>query len=157
MKRGVRLVTDGTDNHLVLLDVSSFDITGRQAESACWTARAWSPTATHGARRPERRVVHLGIRIGTPALTTRGFGHDEFDRVAELMVEVLAHTEPGTTGAGAPSKANYTWPTESPTECGPPRPSCSTPTRSTRASTWAEGRPSGKPGPPGIGSRRHVH
>ena len=48
-----------------------------------------------------------GIRLGTPALTTRGFGHDEFDRVAELIVEVLSNTQPGTTKAGEPSKATY--------------------------------------------------
>ena len=48
-----------------------------------------------------------GIRFGTPALTTRGFGHDEFDRVAELVVDVLKSTQPRTTAAGAPSKANY--------------------------------------------------
>jgi len=49
-----------------------------------------------------------GIRLGTPALTTRGFGHDEFDRVAELMVHVLQNTQPGTTTDGRPSKASYT-------------------------------------------------
>ena len=47
------------------------------------------------------------VRLGTPALTTRGFGAAEFDRVAELMVEVLSNTQPGTTSAGAPSKASY--------------------------------------------------
>ena len=48
-----------------------------------------------------------GIRFGTPALTTRGFGHDEFDKVAELVVDVLNNTTPGTNKAGAPSKATY--------------------------------------------------
>ena len=48
-----------------------------------------------------------GIRFGTPALTTRGFGHDEFDKVAELMVEVLTNTQPGQTRSGSPSKASY--------------------------------------------------
>jgi glycine hydroxymethyltransferase len=41
-------------------------------------------------------------------LTTRGFGRDEFDKVAELIVEVLSQTTPKTTSAGAPSKATYT-------------------------------------------------
>jgi glycine hydroxymethyltransferase len=49
-----------------------------------------------------------GIRFGTPALTTRGFGRDEFDKVAELVVEVLTNTTPSTTKAGSPSKASYT-------------------------------------------------
>ena len=48
-----------------------------------------------------------GVRLGTPALTTRGFGHDEFDNVAELIVHVLQNTQPGTTKAGGPSKASY--------------------------------------------------
>jgi glycine hydroxymethyltransferase len=49
-----------------------------------------------------------GIRFGTPALTTRGFGADDLDRVAELVVGVLEGTSPGTTSAGAASKASYT-------------------------------------------------
>ena len=48
-----------------------------------------------------------GIRFGTPALTTRGFGAAEVDRVAELVVDVLKNTQPAQ-GAGGPSKAKYT-------------------------------------------------
>jgi glycine hydroxymethyltransferase len=104
--RGGTLVTGGTDNHLVLLDVTSFGLTGRQAESALLDAgvvtnRNSVPNDPNGA------WYTSGIRFGTPALTTRGFGHDEFDRVAELVVDVLKNTEPKTTSAGAPSKANY--------------------------------------------------
>jgi glycine hydroxymethyltransferase len=90
----------------VLLDVSSFGLTGRQAESALLDAgvvtnRNSVPSDPNGA------WYTSGIRFGTPALTTRGFGHDEFDRVAELVVDVLKNTEPGTTKAGGPSKASY--------------------------------------------------
>ena len=106
MSRGAKLVTDGTDNHIVLLDVSSFGLTGRQAESALLEAgvvtnRNSVPNDANGA------WYTSGIRFGTPALTTRGFGHDEFDTVAELVVDVLKNTTPGTTKAGAPSKASY--------------------------------------------------
>ena len=106
LSRGARLVTGGTDNHLVLLDVSSFGLTGRQAEAALLdsgvvTNRNSIPADPNGA------WYTSGIRFGTPALTTRGFGHDEFDRVAELVVDVLRNTEPGTTKAGGPSKATY--------------------------------------------------
>ena len=106
VSRGATLVTGGTDNHLVLLDVTSFGLTGRQAESALLDAgvvtnRNAVPADPNGA------WYTSGVRLGTPALTTRGFGHDEFDRVAELMIEVLAGTTPGTTSAGAPSKASY--------------------------------------------------
>ncbi|MEO5854028.1 MAG: glycine hydroxymethyltransferase [Nocardioides sp.] len=107
LTRGATLVTGGTDNHLVLLDVSPFGLTGRQAESALLDAgvvtnRNSVPQDVNGA------WYTSGVRLGTPALTTRGFGHDEFDKVAELIVDVLAHTQPGTTKAGGPSKASYT-------------------------------------------------
>src|SRR4029077_1786936 len=101
-----RLVTGGTDNHLVLLDVTSFGLTGRQAESALLDAgivtnRNSIPADPNGA------WYTSGIRLGTPALTTRGFGAAEFDRVAELVVDVLTNTQPGSGPAG-PSKAKYT-------------------------------------------------
>jgi len=105
-KRGAKLVTDGTDNHIVLVDVSNFGLTGRQAESALLDAgvvtnRNSVPSDPNGA------WYTSGVRLGTPALTTRGFGHDEFDTVAELIVDVLTNTQPGTTKAGEPSKASY--------------------------------------------------
>ena len=107
LKRGATLVTGGTDNHLVLLDVTSFGLTGRQAESALLDAgivtnRNAVPADPNGA------WYTSGVRLGTPALTTRGFGADEFDRVAELIVDVLKNTEPTTTASGAPGKAKYT-------------------------------------------------
>jgi glycine hydroxymethyltransferase len=106
LSRDASLVTGGTDNHIVLLDVSSFGLTGRQAESALLDAgvvtnRNSVPSDPNGA------WYTSGIRFGTPALTTRGFGGPEFDRVAELVVEVLRNTEPTTTSKGAPSKAGY--------------------------------------------------
>ena len=106
-KRGVDLVTDGTDNHLVLLDVTSFGLTGRQAESALLDAgivtnRNAVPSDPNGA------WYTSGVRIGTPALTTRGFGAAEFDRVAELIADVLGATTPTSTSSGEPSRAKYT-------------------------------------------------
>src|SRR5262245_29863734 len=106
LSRGAKLVAVGTANHVGLVDVSSFGITGRQAESALLDAgvvtnRNSVPNDPNGA------WYTSGIRLGTPALTTRGFGHDEFDRVAELIVHVLSNTEAGTTKAGGPSKASY--------------------------------------------------
>jgi glycine hydroxymethyltransferase len=105
LKRGARLVTGGTDNHIVLLDVQSFGLTGRQAESALLdsgvvTNRNSIPNDPNGA------WYSSGIRFGTPALTTRGFGAAEFDRVAELVVDVLTNTEP-TAASSGPSKAKY--------------------------------------------------
>jgi glycine hydroxymethyltransferase len=106
IRRGARLVTGGTDNHIVLVDVSGFGLTGRQAESALLDAgivtnRNAVPADPNGA------WYTSGIRLGTPALTTRGFGADEFDRTAELIVDVLSDTTPTATRDGAPSKARY--------------------------------------------------
>ncbi|MBS2938259.1 glycine hydroxymethyltransferase [Nocardioides sp. J2M5] len=106
LTRGATLVTGGTDNHLVLLDVSSFGLTGRQAESALLDAGVVTNRNSVPAD-PNGAWYTSGIRLGTPALTTRGFGHDEFDKVAELIVDVLSNTEAGTTKAGGPSKASY--------------------------------------------------
>ena len=99
LRRGARLVTGGTDNHLILIDVSSFGLTGRQAESALLDAgivtnRNAVPADPNGA------WYTSGVRIGTPALTTRGFGADEFDAVAELIVNVLRNTTPVTASSG---------------------------------------------------------
>ena len=88
----------------MLLDVTSFGLTGRQAESALLdsgvvTNRNSIPADPNGA------WYTSGIRFGTPALTTRGFGAAEFDRVAELVVDVLTNTNAAPQGT---SKAKYT-------------------------------------------------
>jgi glycine hydroxymethyltransferase len=106
MKRGARLVTNGTENHLVLIDVSTFGLTGRQAESALLdsgivTNRNSIPRDPNGA------WYTSGVRIGTPALTSRGFDGSDFDRVAELIVDVLSGTTPAAAPSGGASKAKY--------------------------------------------------
>jgi glycine hydroxymethyltransferase len=106
LRRGARLITGGTENHLVLLDVSSYGLTGRQAESALLdsgivTNRNAIPRDPNGA------WYTSGVRLGTPALTTRGFGTDDFDRVAELIVGVLSATSPAPAADGRASKAKY--------------------------------------------------
>jgi glycine hydroxymethyltransferase len=106
MRRGVRLVTGGTENHLALLDVTSFGLTGRQAESALLDAGIVT-NRNAIPRDPNGAWYTSGVRIGTPALTSRGFGADDFDRVGELMVDVLAATTPATAPSGGLSKAKY--------------------------------------------------
>jgi glycine hydroxymethyltransferase len=106
LSRGARLVSGGTDNHLILLDVTGYGLTGRQAESALLdsgivTNRNAIPADPNGA------WYTSGVRIGTPALTTRGLGTAEMDEIAGLMHTVLSQVRPGTTAAGAPSKASY--------------------------------------------------
>ncbi len=106
LRRGVNLVTGGTDNHLVLLDVNNFGLTGRQAEAALLesgivTNRNAVPNDPNGA------WYTSGVRLGTPALTTRGFTTSDMDAVADLIAGVLRHAKPTTTSKGEPSKAKY--------------------------------------------------
>jgi glycine hydroxymethyltransferase len=106
MKRGARLVTNGTENHLALIDVTSFGLTGRQAESALLDAGIVT-NRNAIPRDPNGAWYTSGVRIGTPALTSRGFGAVEFDRVAELIVDVLTGTQAAAAPSGGASKAKY--------------------------------------------------
>jgi glycine hydroxymethyltransferase len=106
LRRGASLVTGGTDNHLVLVDVSGYGLTGRQAESALVdsgivTNRNSIPGDPNGA------WYTSGIRLGTPALTTRGLGPAEMDDIAGFIDTVLASTRPAAGPDGAVSKARY--------------------------------------------------
>lgn len=106
LRRGARLVTGGTDNHLVLLDVSPHGLTGRQAEAALLAAgivtnRNAVPADPNGA------WYTSGVRLGTPALTSRGMGPAEMDEVAALVARVLGATEPGTTATGGASRVRF--------------------------------------------------
>jgi glycine hydroxymethyltransferase len=109
LRRGARLVTGGTENHLVLLDVSRYGLTGRQAESALLESGVVT-NRNSIPRDPNGAWYTSGIRLGTPALTTRGFGADDFDRVAELIVGVLSATSPAAAADGRTSKAKYDLP-----------------------------------------------
>ena len=107
MSRGVKLITDGTDNHLCLIDVqTSFGLTGRQAETALQESGIVTNRNVISAD-PNGAWYTSGVRVGTPALTSRGFGVDEFDRVAELIVATLTNTERATTAKGEPSMVKY--------------------------------------------------
>jgi glycine hydroxymethyltransferase len=92
--RGVRLVTGGTDNHLMLVDLTPFGITGAQAQKALDAAAITvNKNAIPFDTQPPMRTS--GIRLGTPAVTTRGFGPAEMERVAGWLVEVLEHLDDG--------------------------------------------------------------
>ena len=108
LKRGATLVTGGTDNHIVLLDVaSSFGLTGRQAEGALIDSGVVT-NRNSIPRDPNGAWYTSGIRLGTPALTSRGFTTSDMDVVAGLIADALAATKPVMTSAGAPGKAKYT-------------------------------------------------
>src|SRR5579863_3848279 len=104
LRRGTQLVTGGTGNHIVLLDVAaSFGLTGRQAESALLDAGVVT-NRNSVPRDPNGAWYTSGIRLGTPALTTLGFGPAEMDEIAEIMTAALRATAPAAAGA----KAKYT-------------------------------------------------
>ncbi|HLR31956.1 MAG TPA: serine hydroxymethyltransferase [Fodinibius sp.] len=96
MEKGYKLVSDGTDNHLILIDLRNKGLTGKKAEQALEKAnitlnKNMVPFDT------ESPFVTSGIRIGSPAMTSRGFGENEFKKVAELIDRVLQDPDSKTT------------------------------------------------------------
>ena len=102
---GFDLVTGGTDNHLMLVDLRSKNLTGKDAEATL--GRAHLTTNKNGVPFDTAKpMITSGIRLGTPAATSRGFGVAEFKRVGELIVEVLdGLKQNGVDGNGAVEKA----------------------------------------------------
>ena len=85
---GLRLISGGTDNHLVLVDLTETGVTGREAEEALCRGgivvnRNVIPFDPHPPR------LCSGIRLGTPAVTTRGFGKEEMKHIASLIIKVI--------------------------------------------------------------------
>lgn len=102
-RRGVQLITGGTDNHIVLMDVeASFGLTGRQAESALLDSGIVTNRNSVPAD-PNGPWYTSGVRMGTPALTTLGFNEQELDEVAAMIVDALR-----ATAVSGTSKAKYT-------------------------------------------------
>jgi glycine hydroxymethyltransferase len=85
---GMRIVSGGTDNHLVLVDLSPKGISGKDAEEAL-EAAGISANRNTIPFDPKPPLITSGIRLGTPAVTTRGFGTEEMKRIASLIVKVL--------------------------------------------------------------------
>ena len=87
-KRGLRIVSGGTDCHMFLLDLRAKNVTGKDAEDALGRAHM---TVNKNAipNDPQKPAVTSGIRIGSPAMTTRGFGEPEAEKLAGLMADVL--------------------------------------------------------------------
>ena len=88
MELGFNLVSGGTDNHLMLVDLRDRGLTGKKAEEALHRARI-TVNKNSVPNDPQKPWVTSGIRIGTPALTTRGFGPGEMKRIATWIGRVL--------------------------------------------------------------------
>ena len=87
-KRGLKLVSNGTDNHLLLMDLRDMDITGKELENRLDEVRITVNKNTV-PNEPRSPFVTSGIRIGTAAVTTRGLGVEEMDKIAELIAMVI--------------------------------------------------------------------
>ncbi|MDI9377873.1 MAG: serine hydroxymethyltransferase [Synergistota bacterium] len=91
-ERGFRLVSGGTDNHMMLVDLRSKKITGKEAEKILESVGI-TVNKNMIPFDPEKAMITSGIRIGTPALTTRGMKEKEMEIVAELIDRALSHPD----------------------------------------------------------------
>jgi glycine hydroxymethyltransferase len=107
---GMTVVSGGTENHLLLIDVRGFGLTGRQAAGALVQSNV---TLNKNAIPfdPNGPISTSGLRVGTPAVTTLGMGVGEMREIAAIIKFVLENTKPGVIesgpNAGQPSKANF--------------------------------------------------
>jgi glycine hydroxymethyltransferase len=84
----LNIISSGTDTHLMLVDLQPKNVTGKATEAAL--GRAFITCNKNGVPNdPQSPFVTSGIRLGTPAATTRGFGPDEFQKVGEMILEVV--------------------------------------------------------------------
>lgn len=98
MDRGIKIVSGGTDNHLMLIDLTNFDLTGKVVEKLLDEAHITANKNTI-PNDPQKPFVTSGIRLGTPAATSRGLKEDDFDRVAEAIATVIKGGENGVPAA----------------------------------------------------------
>lgn len=103
IEKGMRLQTGGTDNHLMLIDVTTYGLTGKQAEAALFKCGV---TANANALPYDKNGAWWtsGIRIGTLGLTTLGMDENDMKEVAGIIDTVLKGTKPGLTKEGKPAK-----------------------------------------------------
>ena len=92
VKRGFKLVSNGTDNHLILVDLNNKDITGKEAEKLLDSIGVTlnKNTVPNETRSP---FVTSGVRIGTAAVTTRGFKEEDMKVVAEIIDEAIKNKD----------------------------------------------------------------
>jgi len=91
-QNGLRLISGGTDNHLVLVDLAETSVTGKQAEEALGKVGIVVNRNTVPFD-PNPPLITGGIRLGTPAVTTRGFGKEEMKRIAALVIQLISHID----------------------------------------------------------------
>ncbi len=97
-KRGLKLVSDGTDNHLMLVDLRSVDMTGKQADKLVSEVHITANKNTVPFD-PQSPFVTSGLRLGSPAMTTRGMGTAEFTEIANIIADRLLNPEDESVAA----------------------------------------------------------
>jgi glycine hydroxymethyltransferase len=98
LNRGFKLVSNGTDNHLILVDLRSIGITGKQAEQLLSVVNVTTNKNTVPFD-PESPFVTSGLRLGSPAMTTRGMGVNEFTEIGNIIADRLLSSESETVAA----------------------------------------------------------
>jgi glycine hydroxymethyltransferase len=98
--RGIKIVSDGTDNHLMLVDLTTYDLTGKAVEKLLDQAHITCNKNTI-PNDPKSAFVTSGIRLGTPAVTSRGMKEDDMDKIAEAISIVIKEQENGVEKARA--------------------------------------------------------
>ncbi len=88
MDRGIRIVSGGTDNHLMLMDLTPFDLTGKAVEKMLDEAHITANKNTI-PNDPKSPFVTSGIRLGTPAVTSRGMNTEDMDQIAEAIALIV--------------------------------------------------------------------
>jgi glycine hydroxymethyltransferase len=92
--RGLKLVSNGTDNHLMLVDLRSIGMTGKRADQLLGQVNITANKNTVPFD-PESPFVTSGLRLGSPAMTTRGMGTVEFTEIANIIADYLINPEDG--------------------------------------------------------------
>lgn len=99
-QREIKIVSGGTDNHLMLVDLTTYDLTGKAVEKLMDEAHITCNKNTI-PNDPKSPFVTSGIRLGTPAVTSRGMKEEEMDKIAEAVAMVIKEQENGIAGARA--------------------------------------------------------
>ncbi len=98
--RGIKIVSDGTDNHLMLLDLTPFGLTGKAVEKLLDDANITANKNTI-PNDPQKPFVTSGIRIGTPSVTSRGMNTEDMDKIAEAIAMLIKEGESAVPAAKA--------------------------------------------------------
>ena len=98
--RGIKIVSDGTDNHLMLIDLTPFGLTGKVVEKLMDEANITANKNTI-PNDPQKPFVTSGIRIGTPSVTSRGMNTEDMDKIAEAIAMIIKEGESAVPAAKA--------------------------------------------------------